>query len=192
MGSLKSSQLKITLGGRGAGAVRAAPGACLGCRNCPEVPPGRAGWFAGFIPGEWFEYPAVCRWIPGAGDSTWRCGTLHFPSSAEGKAVTLQVPGCKKPCSQPGGLLWCSHSREEGKKHQRTPEGEVFETDLKNVSLFWITFNTVSPGGGTSPLPGSEGRGVEQGRVHLPEQGWEPGEVSWGCQVPKAQGKPRT
>lgn len=84
---------------------------------------------------------------------------------AEGKAVTPRVPGCKnKSFSRPGELLWGSHSREEGEKNtEKTPEEKVFETDLKNVSLFWITFSAVKPGGGTSQVPGSEGRAVDQG-----------------------------
>lgn len=64
----------------------------------------------------------------------------------------------------------------EKKKPKQTPEGEVSKTDLKNVSLFWITFNTVKSRR-PPPIPS--------------QQGWESGEVSWGCQEPKTQGNPR-
>lgn len=124
---------------------RSGPGSLCGMRELPQVPPGRAGRSAGCVPGGfWISCRAqVCSWSTGF---PWRWGTL----------LAQQGPGCRENPSHIPESRSGVPAAQRGGKHPQNAKEEVFETDLKNVSLFWITFNTVSPGGDSCCWQGRE------------------------------------
>lgn len=97
-----------------------------GMQENPEVPPHSSQVL--FLWG-YFEYLAVSRWISGAADPTRRCGILHSPPL--GKAVTPQVPGCKKNRNKPLFTSWRAalvfpQEREEEEKTPNKPQRARF------------------------------------------------------------------